>query len=273
MRALRSAPAPSDVIILNCYGRGGSGIVWRMIGSSPDVIMTTKEWHVGVFGGRRKLRKGLVVAFESLGIKSAEPLRRYAFRKMIEMQRPRDLSTKPDARFVVTKLMDHHIIFSDMIARSFQRAKFINLTRHPYGQCESLMRSGLSLESACRWYNDVACMMADHAESGALSVRFEDVVTCPMETCDTLYRVLGVRWSEDGKFDFKAKPYGAERLADVGVHDVEFIRIGAEDAGHHIDASVLRGERQRLSDAQRREIWRLAGTAADRLGYTAFESS
>ena len=75
------------------------------------LIMTTKKWHVGVFGGRKKLRKGLVVAFESLGIKSAEPLRRYAFGKMIEMQRPRDLSTKPDARFVVTKLMDHHIYF------------------------------------------------------------------------------------------------------------------------------------------------------------------
>lgn len=235
--------------------------------------MTTKEWHVGVFGEKKKLRKGLVVAFESLGIRSAEPLRRYALGKMIETQRPRDMSTKPDARFVVTKLMDHHIIFSEMIARSFQRAKFINLTRHPYGQCESLMRSGLGLEGACRWYNDVACMMAAHAESGALSLRFEDVVTRPMETCDTLYRVLGVRWAEDGKFEFKAKPYGTERLADVGVHDEELIRIGAEDAEHHIDASVLRAERERLSDAQRTEIWRLAGTTANRLGYTAFGSA
>jgi hypothetical protein len=273
VRKLRFAPAPSGVIILNCYGRGGSGIVWRMIGSSPDVIMTTKEWHVGVFGERKKLRKGLVVGFQSLGIRSAAPLRRYALAKMIEMQRPRDMSTKPEACFVVTKLMDHHIIFSEMIARSFQRARFINLTRHPYGQCESLMRSGLSLESACRWYNDVALMMADHAESGALKVRFEDVVTLPMETCDALYRVLGVRWSEDGKFDFKAKPFGADRLGDVGVPDGELIRIGAEDAGHYIDASVLRAERERLSDAQRTEIWRLAGTAANRLGYTAFGSS
>ena len=62
-------------------------------------------------------------------------------------------------------------------------------------------------------------------------------------SCDTLYRVLGVRWSNMGT-DFKAKPSGAERLADVEVQDEEFIRIGAEDAGHHIDASVLRGERQ-----------------------------
>jgi hypothetical protein len=266
-------PTPNDVIILNCYGRGGSGIVWRMIGSSPDVIMTTREWHLGVFGERKKLRKGLIVAFGSLGIRSAEPLRRYALAKLTEMQRPRDISTKLAARFVVTKLMDHHIVFAEMIARSFRRAKVVNLTRHPYGQCESLMRSGLSLESACRWYSDVARMMADYAESGALGVRFEDVIALPMETCDTLYRVLGVRWSEDRKFDFKAKPYGAERLADVAVHDRELIRIGKEDARRYIDASVLRGERERLSDAQRREIWQCTGAVASRLGYTACPSS
>ena len=65
----RSRDAPiGRIIVLNCYGRGGSGIVWRMIGSSPDVIMTSEEWHVGVFGSRKSLRKGLLLAFRSLGI-------------------------------------------------------------------------------------------------------------------------------------------------------------------------------------------------------------
>lgn len=264
-----AAPATDSVIVLNCYGRGGSGIVWRMIGSSPDVIMTSKEWHVGVFGDRKTLRKGLPLAFRSLGIRSVEPLRRYAHRKTLEMQRPSDMTRKTDARSLVVKLMDYHIVFAQMIGASFERATVINLTRHPYGQCESLMRSGLSLESACRWYSDVARLMADHFDSGAIGVRFEDVVTRPMETCDKLYRSLGVRWSEDGKFEFKVKPYGAHRVADVGVEDREFIRIGAEDASHQIDASVLRGERERLSDAERRAIWNLTGAAAARFGYTA----
>ena len=78
-------------------------------------------------------------------------------------------------------------------------------------------RTSCTTTTGAELQNHVACMMADHAESGALSVRFEDVVTRPMKTCDTLYRVLGVRWSEDEKFNFKAKPHGAERLADVGV--------------------------------------------------------
>jgi hypothetical protein len=156
-----------------------------------------------------------------------------------------------------------------MIGTSFEQATFVNLTRHPYGQCESLSRSGLSLEEACRWYDDVALMMAKQAELGAITVRFEDVVARPFETCDRLYRSLGVRWAEDGKFEFKVKPYGTDRMADVGVEDKEFIRIGAEDGSQQIDASVLRGEIERLSDSQRRAIWDLTGAAAARLGYTA----
>jgi hypothetical protein len=243
-------------------------MVWRMIGSSPDVIMTSEEWHVGVFGKTKTLRKALLMAFRSFGIRSFEPLRRYALRKTLEMQRPKDLTTKTDARSLVVKLMDYHIVFAQMIGTSFERATFVNLTRHPYGLCESLMRSGLNLESACRWYDDVARMMAQQAESGAITVRFEDVVTRPIETCDKLYRSLGVRWSEDGKFEFKVKPYGADRLGDVGVEDTELIRIGAQDVSRQIDASVLRGETERLSDTQRRAIWNLTGGAAARLGYT-----
>lgn len=260
---------PERIIVLNCWGRGGSGIVWRMIGSSPDVIMTSKEWHIGVFGPRRTLRKGAPLAFRSLGIQSFEPLRRYALKKTLEMQRPTDVTSKTEAGSLVVKLMDYHIVFAEMIGRSFEQATFVNLTRHPYGQCESLMRSGLSLEEACRWYDDVARMMATHAESGTTMVRFEEVVTRPIETCDRLYRSLGVRWSEDGRFEFKVKPYGTNRVADVGVEDKEFIRIGPEDASRQIDATVLRGETARLSDAQRRAIWDLTEDAAGRLGYTA----
>jgi hypothetical protein len=265
-----AAQAPVDrIIVLNCYGRGGSGIVWRMIGSSPDVIMTSKEWHVGVFGERRRLRKLFLFGCRPLGIRSFEPLRRYALGKTLEMQKPEDVRKKTEARSLVVKLMDYHIAFAQMIGTSFQQATFIILTRHPYGQCESLMRSGLSLEAACRWYDDVARMMATHAESGAITVRFEDVVSHPMETCDGLYRSLGVRWADDGKFEFKVKPYGSGRLANTGVEDKDFIRIGAQDVSTQIDASVLRGETERLSETQRRAIWDLTGATAAQLGYLA----
>ena len=112
-------------------------------------------------------------------------------------------------------------------------------------------------------------MMLDNSGRGTIRVRFENVVTRPVETCDQLYRSLGVRCSDDGRFEFKVKPYGANRVADVGVEDKEFIRMGEEDARTHIDESVLRGEKERLSSAKRKAIWDLTGAAAARLGYTA----
>jgi len=130
-----------------------------------------------------------------------------------------------------------------------------------------LMRSGLSLADASEWYVDVAQMMARHADSGALVVRFEEVVSQPMRACDQLYRDLSIRWAEDGRFDFKIKPYGDRRTDDVGVRDGEVVRIGAEDVGLHIDGAVLRGEKDRLSDDQRKAIWDLTGEMASRFGY------
>ena len=118
-RAIPSSAPPDRVIVLNCFGRGGSGIVWRMIGSSPDVIMTSKEWHVGVFGERKALRKGVPLAFRSLGIRSAKPLQRYAYGRTLDTQRPKDVTAKSDARSLVVKLMDYHIVFGHMIAGSF----------------------------------------------------------------------------------------------------------------------------------------------------------
>ena len=234
-RLKNTPPSPQHIIVLTCYGRGGSGIVWRMIGSSPDVVMTRDEWHVGVFGDARLPRKGALLAFRSLGISSLEPLRRYAHKKTIQMQRPDDLALKIGARSCVIKLMDYHIVFSDMIRRSFQRATFVNLTRHPYGQCESLMRSGLSLENACRWYNDVARLMIDHWEGEAIPVRFEDVVTRPRDTGERLCESLGVRWPVGETIRFKVKPYGARRTGDMDVSRAEVICIAAEDLATYVE--------------------------------------
>jgi hypothetical protein len=239
-----------------------------MLGSSPDVVMTVDEWHVAVFGDRHAVRKGATQAFSSLGLKSFEPLRRYALRKTLEARDPDDLAAKPDARACVVKLMGYHLVFSEMIRRSFEQATFVNLVRHPYGQCESLLRSGQTLEVACRRYNDVSEMILERSASGAITVRFEDVVTHPVETCDELYRSLGIRWADDGRFAFKIKPYGANRVGDVDVSRGEIVRLGADDAGDSIDPSVLHGERERLTEAQRRSIWALTGPVAARLGYT-----
>ena len=120
----RRRASTDRVIVLNCFGRGGSGIVWRMIGSSPDVIMTRNEWHVAVFG-----EKGGCVGhlWRCVGQRPSDrlaPFQRYALGKTREMQRPVDVAAKPDARSLVVKLMDYHLVFAQTIGASFERATF-----------------------------------------------------------------------------------------------------------------------------------------------------
>jgi hypothetical protein len=38
-------------------------------------------------------------------------------------------------------------------------------------------------------------MMLGHTGAEVIGVRFEDVVTRPIDTCDHLYNALGVRWA------------------------------------------------------------------------------
>jgi hypothetical protein len=261
--------APRDVqriVVLNSFGRGGSGLVWRMIGSSPDVLMTDDEWHVGVFSHRKLLRKGTVAVFHKLGLRSLPLLQPYARRKTLDTLDQADMQQKTEATSFTIKLMDYHLVFIDMIRRSFDEAVFINLVRHPYGQCESLLRSGMTLERACSWYRDVALMMLRCGDP-VVTLRFEDAVTRPMDFCDGLYQFLGVRWSNDRRFSLKIKPYGAQRTSGVDVRGGKVVRVGAAEAENLIDTSVLDAH-ERLSEEQRRAVWTMTHETASRFGYT-----
>jgi Sulfotransferase family len=256
------------VIIINCFGRGGSSILWNMIGSSPDVIMTEKEWHQAVFGSSRRLRNLTTRTFWHLGISSIGLLQRRAHDALLAMRSAEDLRTKRDDASIVTKVMDYHIVFSSMIARAFDAVDYVVLTRHPFGQCESLMRSGLGLRAACRWYNDVAAAMSDTVEQRqGIVVRFEDLVEKPIAYCDRLYSRLGIAWRTDGRFRLKKKRFGEDRRGNGDFSENLFEWVGAENAAQCIDAGVARAAIGRLASHTRGEIWRRTRIAAQRLGY------
>lgn len=261
--------APQRVIIVNCFGRSGSSIVWNMIGSSPDVVMTDREWHQAVFGSAYWFRKIATRSFWHFGISSFPPLRRRAYRALLAMRSPEDLQTKRSDASIVTKVMDYHMAFNSMVAASFDEVDYVVLTRHPFGQCESLMRSGLSVRQACRWYTDVAGAMAETVEQEqGIVVRFEDLVEDPIACCDELYSRLEISWRTDGRFRLKKKRFGEDRRDDGDFSENRFEWLGADNAARHIDAGVVKAAIDRLSQPVRGEIWRQTRYAAQRLGYS-----
>lgn len=258
---------PERAIVICCFGRGGSSILWRMIGSSPDAVMTTREWHQAVFGNARRLRNLTTLVFETSGITSLGPLRRHAFRNILRARSGPDMAAKPGAEAIVIKLMDRHLVFGEMLRLSFPRTDFVVLARHPYAQCESLLRSGMTLAQSCDWYNLTSRHMKRYASNGAPVVRFEDIVEDPIAVCDRVYRALGIGWAGDRKFVFKVKRFGPDRGQNEDAAAGEEIRIGSADVAAWINPGAARDGAKRLSAVQRDEIWQRTGALAQNFGY------
>jgi hypothetical protein len=184
------------------------------------------------------------------------------------MRSKADLQAKRSDASIVTKVMDYHTAFNPMIAGPFDEVDYVVLTRHPFGQCESLIRSGLGVREACRWYEDIAGVMAETVEQKqGIVVRFEDLLDDPIACCDQLYSRLKISWRADGRFRLKRKCFGENRQGDGDFSENRFEWVGADNAAQHIDAGVVKAAIGRLPPSARREIWRLTRAAAQRLDY------
>jgi hypothetical protein len=247
---------PSSAILLNCFGRGGSSMVWNIIGSSPDVLMPNREWHQGVFGRFDQLRKTARLIGSMVNWAHVPAFRRHAVSATARTVPAKERMQKPGARHIVLKVMDYHIVFDDAISWGFGEVHHIVLARHPLAMCEGLMRSGLSESRAIKWYNDVTMLMSNVAtRHRAVVTRFEDLIHAPDRFARDLYRTLGVPAAEDGTIRFKVKSYGEGRMRNADVATGEIRRISLEQASSTIAPDVNATAIARLNPAQRKRIW------------------
>lgn len=257
------------VIILNCFGRGGSSILWNMIGSSADVLMPSVEWHQGFYG--RHLIAGRVLRKISrpwsldvppvVGLQSVIKKRALSSIPEIEWER------KPDAKAAVIKLMDHHLSMNKVIKKAFPSYAQILLMRHPVAQCESLMRSGLTLEQAVKWYKDVVqryIRLLEHDDVHV--VKFEDMVLEPFAIRKSIYQSLGISIPDSGAFRIKRKKFGSDRTANnpaIG----DYVEVTEQNVHELIDANVNKKSIDRVANDASAYIWTGAGKVAEYFGY------
>lgn len=260
-------PLPPRAFILDCFGRGGSNIVWNMIGSSPDVLVPSREWHQGVFGQHHRLRKTMRAMGRVIDWNAVPGFTRIAAARTARTISPEAWAEKPDATATVLKVMGFHIVFASAIEAGFAWSRHIVLMRHPLPMCESLIRSGESEGKAAAIYNGIAANMAKAARRpDTLSVRFEDMIADPASFYRRLAGDLALPPPPDGLVRFMQKKYGAARTtADHGGRDV--VRIAPEELRERIDANVNRDAVARLTAEQRRHLWQATAGAAAALGY------
>jgi len=261
-------------LCLCCFGRGGSSLLWHLLGSSPDIWMMQKEWHQTVFGARQTLRRVLRKATRSGMLHNLADGERPHDRMLQRFVRRRihnDLAQDtglyhPQAALICMKVMDYNIVWTNGIQNSFDGGKTVVLLRHPQPQCESLMRSGLTLEAACDKYNDVATHMARLiSRTGVVVVRFEEFLADPEAVMTRTYAALGARAPD--KYTAKVKPYGDKRQATTDVSTRKLRTIARDELRGFVDPDVDKNGIARLSALQAETIWGLTSATAECLGY------
>ena len=262
-------------IVLCCFGRGGSSMVWNFMGASPSVLMMANEWHQSALAGlppvqkaaRTLYRKGLLSPTGSLLQALQAPFAGMARDRVMAALEDGEAEAKQNAPYVAVKLMDYHQLFLPMIERGFGQVKPIILIRDPLAQCEGLMRSGLGLEAACQWYvNVVELMSLVRSRFGAPVVRFEDLLADPQCFAADLQNALGIPPRADGGLRVKEKGYGAERQGNTDMGRGHRWLASAELRGF-VDPEVNVKAVARLSPEEAETIRRRTGKIAATFGY------
>jgi hypothetical protein len=236
--------------------------------------MMQREWHKAVFHRMTLIRKGLrritrLGFLHQLG--NSDHLHDRTIQQFVRHRVEAHLVPEgelhhPNARLVGMKVMDYNIVWHDSILRAFGGGDTVILARRPLPQCESLLRSGLSLEQACERYNEVAGYMADLAERpGSVVVHFGAFLADPAQvmaqTCATLNIV------EPTKYVARIKPYGSKRQASTDISARNLREVPKDELRGFVDPSVDAAGAERLSNYQRREIKARTLVSAERLGY------
>lgn len=246
-----------------------------MIGSSPDVLMMSEEWHVAMGPSftlpgrlaRRAYSAGLVAPGGAAARVAAALLGPTSARRSVAAVVQGERTAKPSADRLAVKLMDHHILHLPMLAAGFTAIRPLILARDPLAQAESLMRSGLTAKAAGRWCADVLRLMdwvRTHWQAPVF--RFEDLLADPAAFADDLFARLELAPPRDGRLEAKRKAFGEVRISDAPAVG-PIARLSRDELRAFVDAEVNTKAIARLSEADRAAVQRIAGPHAAAFGY------
>ena len=227
-------------IILNCFSRGGSNLLWNIFLSHPDVCSPNRETlEIFDFNLRAPKLSGLKTLFYT---KDFRFFNQWNFRdrkkvssktisfideKLYEMK----LSTKVhnDMKFkyenveynldeirksqIVIKNNNGLIFLTDLFREIYLDSIFFALVRHPAALYESHLRrrtpASKTVESFIYFYRSIVGKMLEQSQSVKRYhiIKFEEMIRDPLNFIKKIYQLSNLDLSKVEKFRFRAKPY------------------------------------------------------------------
>lgn len=227
-------------IILNCFSRGGSNILWNVLLSHPEVCSPIQETlEVFRLEWRDMRKEGLYAAwltrqwkfFDQWNLQPRNSISSQAksfidetlfqwklktlndnemrFKSREELYHRRDVE---NARLVL-KNNNGTIFLSEQFAEMYPEVIFFGLVRDPIPLYESHKRNqtpaGMSSEKFAAFYRRMVQKMCTDAERWNFYhiLRFEDIISEPLKAIRNIYGLARLDIGKVPQLRFKAKPH------------------------------------------------------------------
>lgn len=288
-------------IILNCFSRGGSNILWNILLTHPDACSPIEETlQIFRFDTRALRWSGLQAIlrtrqprfFDQWYLASRRPISVAAqscidstlFDWKMKTAQDDEMRYKAEgiayipaevaAARLVLKNNNGLAFLADTFRAMYPGVTFLALARDPLPLYESHKRHktpvGASPETFAAFYNAMIAHMqaqaARHPDSHLL--RFEDVLADPLATARQVYAWCGLDMGKVTKLRFKAKPH---TRAD-GTHRTDYQEgrhywFAFDELDAMLDPEVNRHQVSKLPSAEAERLRALTRESSQSLGY------
>lgn len=287
-------------IILNCFSRGGSNILWNIFLSHPEVCSPIKE-TLELFrinprknpkwaGYKLALLSGQPLFFNQWHLKPRKQISSNVQEYIDQVLFENKLNTLSDAEMkfkaedqlyvqdeversrLVLKNNNGLTYLSDAFLKMYPDATFFSLVRNPISLYESHKRRGLakSVGQFSRFYNTLCQRMLDDAERlpDYHILKFETMVSNPKEVIEDLYQKANLDLSMVPRFRFKAKRF----VHSDGGHRTKFEMskhywFDIDNLHEILEPKVNDFQNQLLSESEIEDVMKQTGSIAKKLGY------
>lgn len=268
------------VILISGFARGGTNVLWNILQSHRDIV--APPYETGQMFKKSPLLRAL---------KTRHMWKRLPFSSQVvdyNLYRFKmESMTHPDNRFVsegtpysheemaksalCLKSVNNDIRLADLLVDVYPDLFFIGLARNGYSLADGYIRRGQSAGDAGRLYRRIAEQMGRVSTfvSHFKIVKFEEVLQKPFEIARKLYEFVDVHPHELEKLRLKSKRV----ISKNGEHNVAFGEehrkywFSRDTIDDILDPDIDQKQSYRLSDKDRDEFHREAGSALEFFGY------
>ncbi|MBT3960801.1 MAG: hypothetical protein HOE96_02895 [Candidatus Marinimicrobia bacterium] len=290
-------------IVLNCFSRGGSNILWNYFLSHPDVCHPIEE-TLQIFSTSIKVPRseGFKVAWMEkrflfnqwnfnnrmpVSSKTAKYIDDVLYKRKLGNLFDQDMKYKLENKLytkneveksrLVLKNNNGLTFCSNLFLKIFPDTTFIGLVRHPIALYESHKRRKTpvaeSLNTFTNYYKKMVEKMLNDKESipNYHIIKFEELLTSPIESIKKLYGWAQLEFSMIRKIRLKAKP----SMNEDGVHltplkENKHYWFSFVELGEYLDTDVNKHQVSRLEQIEKESLIKSLREVMPKIGYHDF---